>query len=368
MHIDEIATPALLVDEAILQANIATLMGKLRSTSVRVRPHLKTAKNVEIARMLLEAGAQGCCVATLDEAEALAAGGIDDLLITSEIADAPKLARLAALHQRHPKVAIVVDSIEGARLLAAACAGCDVPLRVLIELNVGQNRCGVAPGAPALELAQNIATLPSLQLVGLQGYEGHLQHVAESSERERRVDAAMEQLTATAALLREAGFTLEWVTTGGTGTCERCAQHEGVSEVQPGSFVFFDGAYRNALGDATGYTQALVVLATVISRPDAHRAVTDAGLKALSNDMGNAAPFDLPGVRYRHGGDEHGILEWDHEEGQRLAVGDRVMIVPSHIDTTVNLHAAYHVRHGDTITAIWPIISRRTLRALDTAS
>lgn len=361
MRIDELDTPALAVDLDLVEANVAALMGRLRPFGVRVRPHLKTAKSPDAARLLAAAGAQGFCVAKLGEAEVLAAAGLDDLLITSELAGAPKLRRLAALHRAHPTVKVVVDSLAGARLLDAACAG-GPPLEVLIELDVGQGRCGVAPATgaradePALALARAIAGLPGLRLVGLQGYEGHLQQLADRAEQARRVDAAMAALTATAELLRADGHAIATVTTGGTGTCERCAAHPGVTEVQPGSFIFLDRSYRDALGPAGGYATALLVLATVISRPAPGRAVVDAGLKALSTDMGNAEPAGLAGVRYRPGGDEHGILEWEGEVA--LAVGDQVALIPSHIDTTVNLHELYHVHRGGAIVATWPILGR----------
>lgn len=358
MRLDELDTPALVVDLALMEANIARLMGRLRPSGVRVRPHLKTAKCPEVARLLAAAGASGFCVAKLGEAEALAEAGVDDLLITTEIAGAPKLRRLAALHARHPRVRCVLDSLEGARMLDAALAGADAPLEVLIELDVGQRRCGVAPGEPARALAAEVARLPRLRLVGLQGYEGHLQHVADPEERGRRVDEAMGLLVSTAELLRADGHAIETVTTGGTGTCERCAAHPGVTEVQPGSFVFLDRAYRDALGPDAGYANALTVLATVISRPAPGRAVIDAGLKALSTDMGNAEPVGLPGVRYRPGGDEHGILEWDGDAPAGLAVGERVALIPGHIDTTVNLFDVYHVHRGGELLAAWPIVAR----------
>lgn len=356
--ISALDTPALLVDLDLVEANIAALMGRLRGSGVRVRPHLKTAKCPEVAHMLQAAGAQGFCVAKLGEAEALAAVGIDDLLITSEIAGAAKLARMAALHQRHPLIKIVVDSVAGAQALAEACTGAARPLDVLIELNVGQNRCGVLPGEPALALALAIGGLPGLRLVGLQGYEGHLQHIADPVEKAQRVAAALGQLVATAELLRDASFAIETITTGGTGTCELCAAQAGINEVQPGSFVFMDGAYRKALGPASGYANALVVLATVVSRPAPQRAVVDAGLKALSNDMGNPEPRDLPGVYYRPGGDEHGILEWEADAAVALVVGDQVTLIPSHIDTTVNLHENYQVQRDGQIVARWPILTR----------
>lgn len=358
MLVAELDTPALLVDQDLLLANIAAVQARLAATGVRIRPHLKTAKSPALAQIMARAGMSGFCVAKLGEAEVFAAAGFTDLLITGELAGAPKLRRLAALHAAHPDVRVVVDSATGAELLNTACAADPRPLEVLIDLDVGQRRCGIAPGEPALALARTLTRLPHLRLVGLQGYEGHLQHVADAAEQNRLVDAAMAALTGTADLLRADGQRIDVVTTGGTGTCERCAQHAGVTEVQPGSFIFLDRAYRDALGTRNPYRNALTVVATVISRPAPQRAVIDAGLKALSTDMGNAEPLDLPGVRYRPGGDEHGILEWDADVAPNLALGDMVRLIPGHIDTTVNLYDAYQVVRDGAISATWPILAR----------
>jgi D-serine deaminase-like pyridoxal phosphate-dependent protein len=231
------------------------------------------------------------------------------------------------------------------------------PLSVLIDLNVGQNRTGVEPGEAALELARQVAKLKHLHLIGVQGYEGHLQHIHDPAERESLCRSAMAQLTSTAQQLKEAGFSIEIVTTGGTGTAEICAACEGVTEVQPGSFIFMDTDYRNALGSTAPYTNALTILSTVLSRPTERRAVIDAGLKSLSTDSGMAEPKDYPGLRYRPGGDEHGILEWD--EGQTgPEIGDRLEMIPSHIDTTVNLYDYYYACRKGKLEAIWSVAAR----------
>jgi D-serine deaminase-like pyridoxal phosphate-dependent protein len=148
------------------------------------------------------------------------------------------------------------------------------------------------------------------------------------------------------------------VTTGGTGTWALCARHPLVTEVQPGSFIFLDVAYRDVLGPASGYQPALMVLATVVSLPGPGRAVLDAGLKALSTDMGHAQPVGMPGARYRPAGDEYGILEWDADYAPPIALGAQVALVPSHIDTTVNLYDRYHVQRGGALVAMWPIVAR----------
>lgn len=194
---------------------------------------------------------------------------------------------------------------------------------------------------------------------GVQGYEGHLQHIHDPEERAQRCRQAMHLLTGTAVQLSAAGFAIDIVTTGGTGTAAICAGCEGVTEVQPGSFVFMDTDYRNAIGPI--YANALTVLSTVISRPAATRAVVDAGLKSLSTDSGMPEPKGLPGVGYRPGGDEHGVLTWEGgmlPASGSLTIGERVELIPSHIDTTVNLHDWYHAHREGKLEAIWSVTAR----------
>jgi D-serine deaminase-like pyridoxal phosphate-dependent protein len=352
LRIEELDTPSLVVDLDVFESNVRTLFERL--AHVRVRPHQKTAKSPAVARLLLDAGARGVCVAKLSEAEVMLEAGIDDVLITTELAGPIKAARLAALVAQRPdaRVTVVVDSWEGASGLDASLPS---PVDALIEVNVAQNRCGVAP-EDASALAGRLASLERLRLVGVQGYEGNLQHVRDPGERRRLCDAAMERLAAAVRALREGGFPVETVTTGGTGTAEFCARHEVVTEVQPGSFVFMDADYLDT--GALPYRPALSALATVISRPAADRAVVDAGLKTLSNDSGPARLVDVPGWQYQHAGDEHGVLSPTGGERADLRVGDRLALIPSHIDTTVNLHdVLYAHRHG-VIEATWPVAAR----------
>jgi D-serine deaminase-like pyridoxal phosphate-dependent protein len=355
-RLDRLDTPSMLVDLDLMEANIGRLMNQLLPTGVNIRPHLKTTKSPLLARRLIEAGAKGCCVAKLSEAEVMAEGGIEDLLITCEIIGTPKVARLVELFNRHPQIKTVLDSIQGATAIdtALAQAGIETPLQVLIDLNVGQNRTGVTPGEPALALAHHLASLPHLKLIGVQGYEGHLQHLPDRQEREEKCRAAMAALSGTADLLRQNGFNIETVTTGGTGTSEFCAAFPGITEVQPGSFIFMDTDYRNAVGSF--YSNSLTILATVISKPGKGRAVIDAGLKSLSTDSGFAEPKDLPGAGYVPNGDEHGTLSW--EDGPELALGDRVEMIPSHIDPTINLHDFYYAHRKGIIKEIWPVAAR----------
>jgi D-serine deaminase-like pyridoxal phosphate-dependent protein len=262
---------------------------------------------------------------------------------------------VAELCAAHPKVTLVVDSAAGVDALAATLRAAELTAMVLLDLDVGQRRCGVLPGeAPAL--AAYIARSPALRLVGVQGYEGHLQHVLDAGERERLCHEAMARLTGTAAVLRAAGHDILRVTTGGTGTALICKQNPGVTEVQPGSFVFMDAAYRRVLGAA--YDPALCLVSTVISRPRPNEAIIDAGLKSLSTDSGPAEPR-TPGLAYRPAGDEHGVLSWDASfAGPEPVVGDRIELIPSHIDTTVNLHDEYHLHRAGWLEDVWPIEAR----------
>ena len=352
-------TPSLLVDLELMENNIALMQERLHGSQVRMRPHLKTAKCPEIARMLLKAGAVGGCVSKVSEAEVMASAGIEDLLITSEIVGPAKVARLVQLVQQHPQVKVVVDSLVGATALNQAMQSIRKPLDILIEIDVGQHRCGVQPGEPALQLAQQLSSLPFLRLRGVQGYEGHLQHVADAAERERSCRQSMQLLTSTVESLRHAGFSIEIVTTGGTGTAQICASFPAVTEVQPGSFIFMDADYLHALGPT--YASSLTVLSTVISHPTPQHAIIDAGLKSLSTDSGMAELKSAPGLRYSPLGDEHGGLTWNNDYTNNQTepqIGDRLELIPSHCDTTINLFDTYYAQRHGKIEAIWPIVAR----------
>ncbi len=358
--LEALDTPSIIIDLDLMEANLANLTAQLKPTGVNFRPHLKTVKSGELAQRMLKAGAIGGCVAKLGEAEVMAENGLRDLLLTTELVGKPKLDRLVRLLQNYGdlRLKLVVDSVEGATALNQALEEAGLRVEVLIDLNVGQHRTGVASMEAALELARSLLNLPALRLIGLQGYEGHVQHVANPAEREQLCHQAMRILTDTARLLRQNHFTIETVTTGGTGTALLCAAYPGITEVQPGSFIFMDTDYFDALGPR--YANSLTILATVISRPAPTRAVLDAGLKSLSTDSGFARLKDFAGLTYRPGGDEHGILEWDSQANPQinLSIGDRIELIPSHIDTTINLHDYYFACRANRLEAIWPISAR----------
>ncbi|KAI8290551.1 hypothetical protein K4K60_005098 [Colletotrichum sp. SAR11_57] len=354
--LDSLDTPSMIVNLDLMEANIKKLFDNFLPTGRKVRPHLKTTKSAVLARKLVAAGATGCCVAKVSEAEAITAAGFDDILITCEIIGAPKVKRLVELFRKHRDIRIVVDSEVGATAIndALSQSGIDQPITTLIDLDVGLHRTGVAPGEPALALAKHIATLPHLRLIGVQGYEGHLQHLHDREDRKKQCLESMKTLVDTAEQLRKEGFTIDVVTTGGTGTGEFCAQVPGVTELQPGSFIFMDTDYRNAVG--TFYSNSLTLLATVVSKQGERQVTIDTGLKSLTTDSGLAECKD---PRYRHAnlGDEHGSLTWD-EGTPALNVGDRVEMIPSHIDPTINLHDFYYAHRNGVIEEIWTVDSR----------
>lgn len=359
-----IDTPTMLVNLPLMEQNISKLFNSLLPTGVRIRPHLKTTKSIHLARLLAKAGATGACVAKLSEAEIIAGiGGFEDLLITCVIVGAIKVRRLVALFRNHRQLRIVVDDADAASAIDAALeeAGFSSSekddgerLMTLIDLDVGLHRTGVQPGEPARALARHVAGLKHLKLIGVQGYEGHVQHVHGLEARKKMCLESMAILTSTAEALRQDGHAIEVVTTGGTGTAEFCAAVQGVTEVQPGSFLFMDTDYRNAVG--TTYKNSLTILSTVLSAQGPKCVTIDAGLKSLTTDSGLAECKEA-GYTYGVLGDEHGSLSWE-DDGKALKVGDRVEMVPSHIDPTVNLHNVYVAHRDGVVEEIWKVDAR----------
>lgn len=356
-NISSLDTPSIIVDLDLMESNIRKLMSQLLPTGVSIRPHLKTTKSAILAQRLNDAGAKGGCVAKLSEAEVMYEKGFTDILITCEIVGWAKVRRLAGLFKKNKQLRIVVDSEEGAKAIDDALteAGVDEPIKTLIDLDVGLHRTGVQPGEPAWRFALYISTLKNLKIIGVQGYEGHLQHIHDDAARMLQCRESMDILTSTARDLRMKGHTIDVVTTGGTGTAEYCATFPGITEVQPGSFIFMDTDYRNAVG--THYANSLTILATVLSKQGPTCVTIDAGLKSLTTDSG-LAECKTPGYKYGVLGDEHGSLTWEEGKAAALKVGDVVEMIPSHIDPTINLHDTYFAHRGGIIEEIWPVDAR----------
>jgi D-serine deaminase-like pyridoxal phosphate-dependent protein len=349
----QIDTPALVIDLDAMERNIARMAQFARQHQVRWRPHAKLHKCAEIALLLQSAGATGACVQKVAEAEALAAGGMDDLYISNEVIAPTKLLRVARLAQqleaRGGQLAIAVDSLEGIARLATALDSLHAPtavvIDVFIEIDAGQGRCGVLPGAAAVPLAQAIARHPQrLRFAGLQAYHGGAQHLRSAAERQAAIAQTLARAQQTCDALHAAGIAVSLVTGAGTGTLANEARSGLYGELQPGSFLFMDADYaRNEADPAQPvFEHALFVKTQVISRSATH-AVCDAGHKSHAIDSGLPQVHALTGEpvpEFFNGGDEHGLLRPATLGASLPALGDCLWLIPGHCDPTVNLHNA----------------------------
>lgn len=352
-------TPALLVDLDRLDANIDWMAGHARAGGVALRPHFKTHKSVAIARRQLAAGAVGITVAKLDEAETLVDGGIDaPILIAFQIVAAPKLERAAHLAGRVP-LTLAVDSPEGAARLSVAAAAAGRVLDVWIEIDSGLRRCGVLP-ADAAALARLVVAQPNLQLSGMFTHAGQSYAARDTAEVATIAKAEAAAVVEAAAAAREIGIPIETVSAGSTPTARFLDASSGITEIRPGTYVFYD-ALQVALGSAPADRRALAVAATVISRPASDRAVVDAGSKTLGLDKGAhssdlltdyGALVDTDGAVVRLS-EEHGILRIPADSS--LAIGDRVRIVPNHVCSVTNLGRRFYGVRGDVVREVIPI-------------
>ena len=292
MTLDEVDTPALIVDLDRFERNLRRLPERIAGTSVRARPHAKTHKCPVIALQQVALGAVGVCVQKVSEAEAMVQGGVRDVLVTNEVVGRQKLRRLASL-AHIARIGVCADDPSQIRALDEAAGEAAVTLPVYVEVNMGGNRCGVEPGEPALGLARQIADAPHLTFGGLQAYHGSAQHLRGWEERRQAIAGAADKAGRTRDLLARHGIDCPTVTGAGTGTFEFESASGVYTELQCGSYIFMDADYgRNLDRDGAptkAFEPSLFVWATVMSRPTEDRAIVDAGLKALAFELGPAA-------------------------------------------------------------------------------
>jgi D-serine deaminase-like pyridoxal phosphate-dependent protein len=358
--LQEVDTPALVVDLDILERNLERMARAVADTGARLRPHAKSHKCPEIALKQIAAGAIGVCCQKVSEAEAMAEGGVDNIVVSNEVVGRPKLDRLAAL-SRKAWIAVCADDAGNIDEIAAAAGRAGTVLNVLVEIDVGAGRCGVPPGAPALVLAKRIAGHSGLRFCGLQAYQGRAQHLRAHDERRRAVAAAVEMTRQTVALLAADGLNCDIVGGAGTGTYAFEAASGVYNELQSGSYIFMDGDYGRNLGaDGEAFSefdQSLFVFATVMSRPAPDRALVDAGLKAFAVDSGLPSVYGFEGVECVGASDEHGLLAIKGD-GAGFGIGDKVRLVPGHCDPTVNLYDWLVGIRRDTVECLWPVTAR----------
>jgi D-serine deaminase-like pyridoxal phosphate-dependent protein len=343
-------TPALVVDWAVVEGNVERMAALGRERMVSLRPHIKTHKLASLAQLQMSAGAVGVTVAKLGEARVMIEAGIHDVLVAYPIVGASRVRELVDLSSQSD-ITVALDSWEAAEPIAVEARRRSAVVGVLVEVDTGLHRCGVSPGAPAVELAGRIANTPGLEFRGLMTHEGHA-YAASSTEglRTATVEAGRD-MKRTAEALLAAGIDVKIVSMGSSGTARFGIGLEGVNEFRPGTYVFNDRT-QVGLGACEFSDCAAVVVATVVSRAQPDQAVIDAGSKTLTSDrLLTASPGTSFGVlandhatEVARLSEEHGILRGG--VAGSLAVGDRVAVVPNHICPVVNLFDYVHVVKG----------------------
>ncbi len=360
----EIETPALVIDLDVMEENLALMAKRLEGTGVRLRAHAKTHKSPWLASKQVALGAVGVCCQKVSEAEVMVEGGVENVLVSSEVTAVSKLKRLAAL-ARHTQLMLVVDHPQGVSMLSEAVTAAGVEIGVLVDVDVGQGRCGVTPGEPAVELARRVEAAQGLQLMGIQAYQGAAQHVDGYIERRETYARAVALMHETVAAFEAAGLSTEIRSGGGTGSWRWDADYGVLNELQAGSYLFMDSHYRSIGGEDSDtyddFKPSLFVLTTVVSAPGLGHVVMDAGHKALSSDSGLAPCLELEGAVHARASDEHGVLELS-PTSRRPEIGETLLFQPSHCDPTINLYDVYHgVRGGmemGVLEAVIPVAAR----------
>jgi D-serine deaminase-like pyridoxal phosphate-dependent protein len=358
-----LSTPNLLLDLDALERNIAAMAAHAKAAGIKLRPHAKGAKSIEIAKRQVAAGAAGICCSTLGEAEAIAGSGIEGVLITSPVVTPTMIERLMVLNGKANSLAVAADSPANVDALAAAAQQAQKILGVIVEFDVGQGRTGTRSVDAAAALARRVKASPHLRYCGIQAYYGHLQHIPVHADRAKAAETQMARVRELLARLAAEGLEPGIVTGGGTGTFDIDPAGKVYTEIQPGSYPFMDREYLEIPvaggGRASPFTASLFVQASVVSAHGEGFAVVNAGYKSFATEGGMPRVLSpqLAGAKYKLMGDEHGGIDYDPKSGT-LKVGDLVEFLTPHCDPTINLYDRYHVVRGDTLVDIWPVDAR----------
>lgn len=359
-HID---TPALLIDRDIMMDNLLFMQHKARQYGVQLRPHTKTHRMPELARLQVETGAAGITVAKVGEAEIMAAHGLTDIFIANQIVGLAKLERIKALAETIT-IRLGVDNTYQVDQLAQVFATATAPIEVLIELEVGENRSGVITNDELLQLARYIHRQEKVVLKGVFSHEGHTYKATDQADCRAKAMVSQQQTLRAADIIRQSGIPLDTVSIGATPSLMQGEIIPGITEIRPGTYILMDAAQAGALGDLSRC--GATVLATVISTPTAERIVFDAGAKTLAmqnRPAGMCATEGLGLVKHSHGVhvaglfDEHGIIN-DASFRRQVAVGDKIEIIPNHICPTCNLYEKAYLVSGGTVLMEIPVLCR----------
>jgi len=356
-------TPEIVLDLDVVRANIERAATMARDSGVVLRPHTKTHKLPQIARLQLEAGAVGVQVAKLGEAEVMADSGVEDILVGYPIVGAQKLARLADLAER-VSISVTIDSDEVASGISRTAQERGLTIPALLELDTGLHRLGVLPGAGAADVAERIAALPGIELTGVFTHEGHVYTQGrDAGEKERLTQEACRAAVDTAEEIRGRGLAAPIVSVGSAGTFRFAIGCPGVTEVRPGTYVFNDRS-QVAQGAATQADIAAFVITTVVGRPAPDRVVVDAGTKVLTSDR-MLVPDSPASFGWVCGHDDWDVVRLSEEHGvlvvppeAEVQVGDRLAIVPNHICPAINLASTVTVVEGARVIDRWTVAAR----------
>ncbi len=364
MLVSELDTPALIVDLDVMERNLSAMAEYCRRHNLQLRPHTKTHKIPELARKQIESGAHGITVAKISEAEVMIAAGLSDLLIAYPIVGPAKARRLADIAER-AKVCVSLDSEEAARGISAAMSERGTTVGILVELDVGFARCGVEDETRALKLAQTVASLPGLDFRGLMFFPGHFGVLPEErSVLRQQVNEFLDRCLET---FERAGLPIRVVSGGSTPSRYESDRFHGVNEVRPGTYIFND---RNTVGVSAASLDecALSVLVTVVSTSVSNHAVIDGGSKTFSSDRYQAEHgrgFGLikedPAAEIERFSEEHGHINLSQSE-RKYSVGERLMVIPNHVCSTVNLHDEIYGVRGEQVETVWQVAARGKVR------
>jgi len=349
LPIEELDTPALLLDKAAMMRNLRRMAEFFSGRKAQLRPHFKNHKCTELAKLQLEAGsAVGMTCAKLGEAQVLAEAGIDDILIANQVVGRSKVEHLAKLAKRNT-MRVAVDDPEQVEAIGRAAERAGSTVGLLVEIDIGMGRCGVIPGQPALQLARRIGEVKGVRFDGIQAYEGHVVYTKDARQREEQTRQAIEVAVHTRRMIESAGIPVQILSGGSSSTYQFTGTIDGVDEIQAGSYATMDWAYKEM---CTEFEIALSVMSRVISHPAPRHAVLDVGYKGLGDEFGP------PRVKHMLESDIQFRLSEEHCTGRNVPewrVGAAVELIPSHACTTCNLYRELHVHEQGRVVEVWPI-------------
>jgi D-serine deaminase-like pyridoxal phosphate-dependent protein len=354
---EQLDTPILWVELDSLEKNIKSLAAYFQQAGVQWRPHVKGIKVPAIAHRLLAAGAIGVTCAKLGEAEVMAQAGIRDILIANQIVGTPKITRLVHLNQ-YTDVKVAVDNPLNVAELGQAAMAAGVELGVLVDVNTGMNRTGVAPGEEAVELSKQVHETAGLRYLGLMAWEGHTLGHKDTAVKEQAIHHAVGLLVDSADQCRAAGLPVTIVSGGGSGTYKTTPHIKGITEIQAGGAIFSDVAYQS-WGVET--TPCLFIRALVTSRPAPDRIIFDTGFKAMPAWHAQPRPLGIEGIKKFSTSAEHGVMTL-HAANTQIQVGDTFDFVVGYTDATLFLHDKLYGLRRDVVEVVWDIAGRGKLQ------